>query len=254
MIELDEELLLVGEVEYDSISGTTSDYNHLANKPKINDVELSDNKTLDELGIQAKEDGKGLTTNDFTNELLEELKTNTSKIEGLEAIGAQANVLENVKVNNKVLEVTDKTVNIPVPTDNSELANGAGYITGIDNNDVVTALGFTPYDSTNPNGYISEVSKASVTNALGFTPYDSTNPKGYQTASEVNTSINKAVSNIDLTDYVKSSELNNYITETELNEKGYLTSIPNTYADKSYVNSQISAAINNITNGDEVRY
>ena len=29
----------------------------------------------------------------------------------------------------------------------------SGYITGIASSDVTTALGFTPYNATNPNGY-----------------------------------------------------------------------------------------------------
>lgn len=37
-------------------SGGTTDYTELENKPQINSVELSGNKTLDELGIQAKGD------------------------------------------------------------------------------------------------------------------------------------------------------------------------------------------------------
>lgn len=48
---------------------------------------------------------------------------------------------------------SNSTINITVPTNNSELLNGAGYITGIDSNDVTTALGYTPYNSTNPNNY-----------------------------------------------------------------------------------------------------
>lgn len=35
-------------------TGGTSDYNALSNKPKVNNVELSGNKTLDDLGIQEK--------------------------------------------------------------------------------------------------------------------------------------------------------------------------------------------------------
>lgn len=42
------------------------------------------------------------------------------------------------------------------PGDNiTELSNNAGYITGINSNDVTTALGFTPYSSANPSGYIT---------------------------------------------------------------------------------------------------
>jgi len=42
------------------------------------------------------------------------------------------------------------------PNDNiSELINDVGYITGITSSDITTALGFTPYNSTNPAGYIT---------------------------------------------------------------------------------------------------
>ena len=42
------------------------------------------------------------------------------------------------------------------PNDNiSELTNNAGYITGITSSDVTAALGYTPYNSTNPDGYIT---------------------------------------------------------------------------------------------------
>lgn len=39
----------------------------------------------------------------------------------------------------------------------SELTNDSGYITGINASDVTTALGYTPYNSTNPNGYQANV-------------------------------------------------------------------------------------------------
>ena len=39
---------------------------------------------------------------------------------------------------------TDVTANITVPTDTSDLSNGAGFITGISSGDVTTALGYTP--------------------------------------------------------------------------------------------------------------
>ncbi len=42
----------------------------------------------------------------------------------------------------------------------------AGYLTGIDSTMVVNALGYTPYNSTNPNGYISGITKAMVENVL----------------------------------------------------------------------------------------
>lgn len=42
-----------------------------------------------------------------------------------------------------------------LPTKVSDLVNDSGYITGISSSDVTTALGYTPYNSTNPNGYTS---------------------------------------------------------------------------------------------------
>ena len=62
-------------------------------------------------------------------------------------------------------------------------SNPSGYITGITSGNVTTALGFTPYNATNPSGYISGITSANVTTALGYTPYNSTNPSGYITNS-----------------------------------------------------------------------
>lgn len=54
------------------------------------------------------EDGKGLSTNDFTDTLLQ-------KLNGIEA-GAQVNVIETVNINGQALEVSGKTVNVPIAT------------------------------------------------------------------------------------------------------------------------------------------
>lgn len=65
---------------------------------------------------------------------------------------------------------SDKTINITVPTNNNELTNGAGYITGITSSDVTTALGFTPYNSTNPSGYQANVIETVKVNGTALTP------------------------------------------------------------------------------------
>jgi Chaperone of endosialidase len=61
--------------------------------------------------------------------------------------------------------------------------NPSGYLTGITSSQVTTALGFTPYNATNPSGYITGITSSMVTTALGYTPYNSTNPSGYITSS-----------------------------------------------------------------------
>lgn len=57
------------------------------------------------------------------------------------------------------------------------------YTGTITSSQVTTALGFTPYNSTNPNGYITGINSSMVTSALGYTPYNSSNPSGYITSS-----------------------------------------------------------------------
>lgn len=47
---------------------------------------------------------------------------------------------------------------------------------------ITTALGYTPYNATNPNSYITGITSANVVTALGFTPYNSTNPNNYVTS------------------------------------------------------------------------
>lgn len=42
-----------------------------------------------------------------------------------------------------------------IPTKVSDLNNDSGFITGISSGDVTTALGYTPYNSSNPSGYIT---------------------------------------------------------------------------------------------------
>ena len=42
-----------------------------------------------------------------------------------------------------------------IPSNNNQLSNGAGYITGITSSMVTSALGFTPYSNTNPSGFTS---------------------------------------------------------------------------------------------------
>lgn len=67
------------------------------------------NTTISELGntYVAKEEGKGLSTNDYTTE-------EKNKLAGIED-GAEVNVIEKVKVNGEELSVTDKAVNIEIP-------------------------------------------------------------------------------------------------------------------------------------------
>ena len=80
-----------------------------------------------------KVEGKGLSTNDLTNDLKGNYDAAYAHSqEAHSPANAQANVIESVKVNGVALTITDKAVDVAVPTDNSQLANGAGYLVAAD--------------------------------------------------------------------------------------------------------------------------
>lgn len=73
--------------------------------------------------------GKGLSTNDLTNELKGQYDAAYNhSIAAHAPVDAQANIIESVKVNGTALEITGKAVDISVPTNNNQLENGAGYL------------------------------------------------------------------------------------------------------------------------------
>lgn len=59
---------------------------------------------------------------------------------------------------------SNKSINIVTPTKTSDLTNDSNFITGITSSDVTTALGYTPYNSTNPAGYTSNVGTVTSVN------------------------------------------------------------------------------------------
>lgn len=106
--------------------------------------------------------GKGLSTNDYTS-------AEKQKLSGI-ASGAQANVIESVKVNGTKLTPSSKAVDVTVPTKTSQLTNDSGYQSATAVESIITA-------------------------------------KGYQTQSQVQSLINSAVGNITSIKYQKVTSL-----------------------------------------------
>lgn len=80
-----------------------------------------------------KVEGKGLSTNDLTDALKANYDAAYTHSQAAHApADAQANIIESVKVNGTAVAITDKAVDITVPTDNAELTNGAGYLVASD--------------------------------------------------------------------------------------------------------------------------
>lgn len=88
-------------------------------------------------------------------------------------------------------------------------SNPRNFLSSLTYSDITTALGFVPYNSTNPKNYISEITGDDVRAALGYTPYDSNNPSGYITGI----SKNDVTTALGFTPY-SSTNPNNYITKS----------------------------------------
>jgi len=79
--------------------------------------------------------------------------TDKAKLDGV-ATGAEVNAISSISVNGNSQTITNKNVNISVPTNNNQLTNGAGYQTASDVNSLISAAVSSAY-----------IFKGSVTNA-----------------------------------------------------------------------------------------
>ena len=110
-----------------SVDGKIDDAVSAAIESEVERVDAELDKKVD------KVEGKGLSTNDLTNELKAQYDAAYAHSQVAHApADAQKNIIESVKVNGVALTVTDKAVDVTVPTDNAELTNGAGYLVAAD--------------------------------------------------------------------------------------------------------------------------
>ena len=213
-----------------NISGTLSNQTDLQDALDDKQDEISDLETIRD---GASAGATALQPNDNVSELTNDAGYITSADvgEGILTIQKNGTAVDTFSANASA----DKTINITVPTKTSDLTNDDGFITGINSTDVTTALGYTPYNATNPSGYITTndvgkgvltiqknstdvdtfsanasanktinitvptktsdltnddgfitgINSTDVTTALGYTPYNATNPSGYITTNDV---------------------------------------------------------------------
>lgn len=223
--------------------------------------------------------GKGLSTNDLTNELKQTYDETVSKVDQIIAEGGEPNVIETVKVNGTALTpdaekavnidlsgyakttdlptkvsdltndgdgttgskfateayvntnggkidkikvngteqtITNKAVDITVPTKTSDLTNDSNF--AVDANYVHTDNNYTTaeknklsgiaagaqvnkIESIKVNGTTQTITSKAVDIAVPTNNNQLTNGAGYQTASEVQTAINSAISGITGIDF-----------------------------------------------------
>lgn len=118
--------------------------------------------------------GKGLSTNDYTD-------ADKNKLSGV-ASGAQANVIETVKVNGTAQTVTGKAVDIAVPTVTSDLTNDSGFITLSQVPEGAVASTTTPsMDGTASAGTETAFARGDHVHPHDSTKVDKVNGKGLST-------------------------------------------------------------------------
>ena len=126
--------------------------------------------------------------------------------------GTASSTLTKIKINDvsyNVGEVTKAKIIGALGYTPYDDSNPRNFLSSLTYSDITTALGFVPYNSTNPNNYISEITGDDVRSALGYTPYDSANPNGYITGI----SKNDVTAALGFTPY-SSANPNNYITKS----------------------------------------
>ena len=158
-----------------------------------------------------------------------------------------AQVNSDWNANSGVAKILNKPT---IPTDTSDLTNNAGYITS-------SALsGYATETWVTDKGYITGITSTDVTTALGYTPYDSSNPNGYTNNIGTVTSVNNVSpvsGNVtisipsdtsDLTNgagFITSSALNNYEQKTTITALSATDSI--TLADNTIYNGGTQTAL-----------
>lgn len=101
----------------------------------------------------------------------EQLAAHDERISDIEEV-----IPESATTDNLLATVSD------IPTDLAQLTNSPGYITGITSSDVTTALGYTPYDSSNPDGYTTNV--GTVTSVNNVSPVNGNVTLEFPTAEQ----------------------------------------------------------------------
>lgn len=183
---------LVTKINNAGDSSFSGNYGDLKSKPSINGHELaSGENSLETLGIQAagdyatktelgnkvsKEDGKGLSTEDYTT-------TEKTKLGGIQT-GAQVNVIESVKVNGIAQEADGKAVNIAVPTKVSQLSNDSKFQTETEVTSKVNSAVADKVNQTQMTSAISEATTDMATRAYVTQQLANINKKAVVTSTE----------------------------------------------------------------------
>lgn len=89
--------------------------------------------------------------------------TNSATSSGVSTVSVVQTLTSGTKIGTITVDSVGTDLYAPTPpTTVSQLTNDSGYITGISSSDVTAALGYTPYNSTNPNNYVNATQAANA--------------------------------------------------------------------------------------------
>lgn len=130
----------------------------------------------------------------------------STRVDGIVATGGEANVIDAIQVNGSAQTVTNKTVNISVPTNNNQLTNGAGYQTSAQVQSAInTALsGITGIDFQ----VVQALPASGAAGTIYLVSNSGTGQNIYDEYIYVNNAFEKiGTTAVDLSGYVQASDL-----------------------------------------------
>ena len=169
--------------------GFTGDYNDLINKPfiPIDLNQLGDTDGLIPTDLADLTDNGGLLAGG-TFESLSDGFTFDGRADQLVVVNATEENLTTITTASILDGLTGTQITGALGFTPYNATNPDGFINSAVG--ITDTLGYTPYDATNPDGFITGIAEQDVTTALGYTPYNgATNPNGYIDATEVVTAI-----------------------------------------------------------------
>lgn len=152
-------------------------------------------------------DGKGLSTNDLTNELKAAYDNAVTAVNALVEAGAQANVIEKVAVNGTDLSPdSSKRVNVIIPKLVSALTNDSGFQTSAQVQAAITnaLAGITGIKFE----VVTELPSSGVNGAIYLIAHNHGAGDAYDEYAWIGSAFEKiGYTDIDLSGYVKTSDL-----------------------------------------------
>lgn len=224
-----------------------NNYKELENKPQINNVELDDNKTLDDLDIQQKLvageniniNGNEISAQDTTYEEATEEEsglmssTDKSKLNNIED-NAEVNLIEELSVNGVDATITNKKASVTIETGKIDSISVNGREQTIDQNKNVDITMPTKIsDLTNDDNTVKDASYVHTDN--NFTATEKNKLAGIESEAEVNIIETIKVNNVSLTP--DSSKAVDIAVPTRISD---LTNDDNTVKDANYVHTENS--------------